>query len=288
MNKKSETKSVLITGASSGIGREIALKLAKSGWKVFAGVRNKIDKTELEALNNNIIGVYIDVTNSAGIEKAFWYVMKNTHRLDVLINNAGIVTAGPMEYLPVGKIKEQFNVNSFGPVAVTQQFMPLLTNSKVINISSMAATGIFPYIAPYCASKRAMEILMNNLGIENKDNIKVVFVRPAAIKTPIWNKSAKFATEIFNDFSDVAKKKYENDFKMLSDNVLVNNKTGIDPIAVVDKIIDIIKTENPKPVYTVGMKAFWTEVLSKCSYSFINKGVRWKLRKLLNAAAKNK
>ena len=152
---KNKVQTIFITGASSGIGKEIAKTLAEKGHKVFAGVRRKVDKTELEALNKNIIAVYIDVVNSSSIDKAFWYVLKNTDKIDVLINNAGIATAGPFEAIEVSKIKEQFDVNTFAPISVVQKFLPLLHGGKIINMSSMAASGIFPYISPYCASKRA-------------------------------------------------------------------------------------------------------------------------------------
>ena len=90
-----------------------------------------------------------------------------------MINNAGIVIAGPIELLDIKKLKEQFDVNTFGAIAVTQKFLPLLKDGKIINISSMASHGLFPYISPYCASKRAMDILFNSFALENKDNIKV-------------------------------------------------------------------------------------------------------------------
>ena len=141
-------KTIFITGASSGIGRDIAYTLAKRGYKVFAGIRRKIDKQELESLNGNIVGVYIDVTSQSSIDKAFWFVMKNTNKIDVLINNAGIVAAGPVECVSYSSIKEQFNVNTFGPILVVQKFMPLLSGGKVINISSMASYAIFPFISP--------------------------------------------------------------------------------------------------------------------------------------------
>ena len=97
-------RTILITGASSGIGRQIAKTLAEKGHKVFAGVRKKSDKIQLEKLNKNITGVYIDVTKSSSIDKAFWFIIKNTDKIDVLINSAGIAVAGPVEGLTVENI----------------------------------------------------------------------------------------------------------------------------------------------------------------------------------------
>ncbi|MBQ8887257.1 MAG: SDR family oxidoreductase [Candidatus Gastranaerophilales bacterium] len=254
MNNKNK-KIILITGTSSGIGRETAVRLAKEGHKVFAGVRRKVDKQELEKLNPNITGVYIDITNPASIDKAFWFVLKNTKKLDVLINNAGIVIAGPIELLDIKKLKEQFDVNTFGAIAVTQKFMPLLKDGKVINISSMASHGTFPYISPYCASKRAMDILFNSFALENKDNIKVISIKPASIKTPIWNKSVKKAHENLSTINDAAIGKYYNEISYLERNALQNNKKGIEIYKVVDKILEVISKKNPKSTYNVGLKA---------------------------------
>ncbi len=278
---KKQNKTIFITGASSGIGRDIAYSLAKLGYKVFAGVRRKVDKQELEGLNSNITGVYIDVTNSASIEKAFWFVMKNADKIDVLINNAGIVCAGPVECLPVAKIKEQFEVNTFGPVMVTQRFVPLLHGSKVINISSMAASGIFPYISMYCASKRAMDIIFNSFSLENKDNIKVISVKPASIKTPIWNKSVGKARETFSDISDVNKQKYGKVLLSLEKNALNNNTNGIEARKVTNTIIRIIKSNNPKTSYNVGFAACIADIFSKLPQGFVNEIVKLKLKNLM-------
>ena len=261
--KEKNKKIILITGSSSGIGRETAIRLAKEGHKVFAGVRRKVDKQELEKLNPNITGVYIDITNPASIDKAFWFVLKNTKKLDVLINNAGIVIAGPIELLDVKKLKEQFDVNTFGAIAVTQKFMPLLKNGKVINISSMASHGIFPYISPYCASKRAMDILFNSFALENKDNIKVISIKPASIKTPIWNKSVKKAHENLSTINDAAVGKYYNEISYLERNALQNNKKGIEIYKVVDKILEVINKKNPKSTYNVGFKANLFDLFNK-------------------------
>lgn len=276
--KNNKNKVILITGTSSGIGRETAVRLAKEGHKVFAGVRRKVDKQELEKLNSNITGVYIDITNPASIDKAFWFVLKNTKKLDVLINNAGIVMAGPVELLELKKLKEQFDVNTFGAIAVTQKFLPLLKDGKIINISSMASYGIFPFISPYCASKRAMDILFNSFALENKDNIKVISIKPAAIKTPIWNKSIKKAHENLETINDAAKSKYFKEMSFLERNAFENNTKGIEIYKVVDKILEVINKKNPKSTYNVGFKANLVEFFSKLPQWFINFIIKIKLK----------
>lgn len=278
MRKKSFT--VLITGASSGIGREIAIRLAKEGHKVFAGIRRKIDKTEIEKLSSNIKGVYIDVSNQASIDKAFWFVIKNTDKIDVLINNAGIVVAGPVEFIQVKKLREQFEINTFGAVAVAQKFLPLLAGGKIINISSMASSGLFPFISPYCASKRALDILFNSFALENKNNIKVISIKPAAIKTPIWNKSVKNSKKMFDGAENIAKEKYSKELQYLEKNALNNNVTGIEPYVVVDKVIDVINSKNPKSSYNVGLKASFVEFISKFPQDIVNKLVYIGLNKI--------
>ena len=277
---KKETKTIFITGASSGIGRETAFRLAKEGHKVFAGVRRKIDKEELEKLDKNITSVYIDVTNASSIDKAFWFIIKKADKLDVLINNAGIAVAGAMEFLPVKKLKEQFEVNTFGAVQVAQKFMPFLKNGLIINISSMSASGIFPYIAPYCASKRAADILFNSLMLENKDNIKVVSVKPASIKTPIWNKSVKEAKNSFESLNEAAKMKYQKEFNYLEKNALNNNKGALEISKVVNVILKIISEKNPKPSYNVGKAAILADIISRLPLCIVNFLIKIKLKKI--------
>ncbi len=270
---------VLITGSSSGIGREIAIRLAKEGYKVFAGIRRKIDKEELESLSENIKGVYLDIANVSSIEKAFWYVAKNTDKIDVLINNAGIANAGPVELLDIKKIKEQFDVNTFGAVALVQKFMPLLHNSRIINISSMASYGIFPYVSAYCASKRALDILFNSFALENKDNIKVISVKPSSVKTPIWNKSVKRAKEYFDTVPETQKEKYTSQFVSLQKQALENNTSAIDTFVVVDKIVKILKKKNPKSSYNIGKQAVFAEILSKLPSEILFKILRFALKR---------
>lgn len=267
---KNTKKIIFITGASSGIGRETAKLMAEKGHKVFAGVRRKADKESLEKLSKNIIPVYIDVTNFSSIDKAFWYIIKNTDKLDVLINNAGIAIGGPLEFLPIKAVKEQFDVNTFGALAVAQKFIPFLKNGKIINISSMASSGLFPFIAPYCASKSALDILFNCLMLENKDNIKVVSIKPASIKTPIWRKSLNLAKSNLENLNETAKEKYQKELLYLEKNILENSDKGINIKYVADKIIKIINEENPKPSYSVGLKSMLVQIIARFPLSITN------------------
>ena len=271
---KKNPQTILITGASSGLGRETAIRLAGEGHKVFAGVRRKIDKEEIERLSKNITGVYIDSTNHASIDKAYWFILKHTEKLDILINNAGIAIGSPVEFIDLKKLKEQFDINTFGAVAVTQKFLPMLKNGKIINISSMAASGIFPFVSAYCASKRALDILFNSLMLENKDNIKVISVKPSSVKTPIWNKSVKAARACYDELNDEAKNKYAKEMLMLSEKALENNEKALEPFVIVDKIVKIVNAKNPKPSYNVGLQAIAADFLSKLPLGLTNSIVK--------------
>lgn len=276
--KNKET--ILITGASSGIGRATAIKLAKEGYRVFAGVRKKVDKILLEELNPDITGVYIDITNPASIEKAFYFVSGKTDKIDVLINNAGIVVASPVELLTKEKFDEQFAVNTFGPINVAQRFLPLLKNGKIINISSMAASGIFPFVSAYCASKRALDIFFNSFALENKDNIKVVSVKPVAVRTPIWDKSVNSAQKFLNSQKMKKIEKYETELNALTKNATANNTKGISVDEVVNTVLKAVKSKNPKPSYNVGFQAFVADFVSKLPQGIINKLIKLKLNRL--------
>ncbi len=275
---KENKKTILITGASTGIGRAIAIRLAKEGYRVFAGIRKKVDKEEIESLDKNIKGVYLDVTNQGSIEKAFWYVIKNTDKIDVLINNAGIVEASPVECLNIKRLREQFEVNTFGALAVTQKFLPLLSGSRIINMSSDASTGLFPYISAYCASKRALDILFNSFFIENKDNIKVISIKPASIKTPIWNKSAKRARDYFDGINEAVRQKYEKDLLILEKNALENNTKGLEVYTVVDTVVKAINAKNPKASYNVGFDATLAQWVSKFPIELSNRLIKGRLK----------
>ena len=151
-------KVFVITGATSGIGRALCENFAQDAI-VFAGYRREAAQEELLDISDNVIPFYIDMTDCGSIAVAAEFIKSRAKNIDTLINVAGCVVAGAIENLDVHRIKEQFDVNTFSHLDFTQRLLPILEGGKIINISSMASFGIFPFVGPYCASKRALDIL---------------------------------------------------------------------------------------------------------------------------------
>ncbi len=189
------SRSVLISGCSTGIGRACAVELDRRGYRVFAGVRNDEDAAQLrQATSERLTPVMLDITRQEMISQAVDRVREATGEagLDALINNAGIVTAFPLEVLPIDELRRQFEVNVFGHLAVTQRCLGMLrqTRGRIVNISSTSAFVAAPYVGAYAASKHALEALTDALRVEQRHfGIKIALVEPGDVKTPIWQKS---------------------------------------------------------------------------------------------------
>lgn len=267
-------KTYVITGATSGIGEELVKHFAKEN-KVFAGYRNKDKLSKLQSISENITPFYIDYTNPETIQDAVNFIKEQTQKIDTLINAAGCVVAGAMENIPISEIRRQFDVNTFGSLELSQGLFPILENGRIINISSMSSFGIFPFVAPYCASKNALDILFNLLSIENKRNIKVISVKPGVIATPLWSKSIKENSDTIDKCVD-----YKREAKYLRINAINNEKRGLSPEKVVNKIIEIDEMKNPKPSYCVGFDAVAAAVASKLPKFLLNKIINYKVSKI--------
>ena len=199
-----KNKTYVITGATSGIGRELLNVLASDN-VVFAGYRNPAFEEELNSISSNVYPFYIDYLYPESIKPAADYILSKCSKIDTLINIAGCVVAGPIEKISIDEVKRQFDVNVFGHLEFSQSLLPNLTNGKIINVSSMASYGIFPFISPYCASKKCLDMLFTSLLIENKKNIKVVSIKPGVISTPLWNKSIEENSKYFDKYGDYSK-----------------------------------------------------------------------------------
>jgi NAD(P)-dependent dehydrogenase (short-subunit alcohol dehydrogenase family) len=192
---------VLITGASTGIGRATALRLAGSGWTVLAGVRKAADGEALKAAGGErIVPLELDVTDAAQIAAAVAKVDGRDGRgsLDALVNNAGIGFGGPLELVPIDDLRSQLEVNVLGPVALTQALLPALrrgsghgrASGRILFISSVGGRVAMAFTAPYAASKHAIEAIGDALRVElRSSNVQVALIEPGSVATPIWDKS---------------------------------------------------------------------------------------------------
>lgn len=267
-----KNKTYVITGATSGIGKALVEILSKDNI-VYAGFRSEKKGEELAKLSSNIKPFYVDYAKPETIKIAVEKIKSTCEKVDTLINIAGCVVAGPVETVSMDEVRRQFNVNTFGHVEFTQGLIELLNNGKIINISSMASFGIFPFISPYCASKRCLDMFFNSLLIENKRNIKVVSIKPGVICTPLWEKSVKENTECMADC-----KGYEKEMDFIANNARKNETKGLCTEKVVEKIIQIEKLKNPKLSYTIGNDAFFASLISKLPQNIVNSLVKFGLK----------
>ena len=263
-------KVYVITGATSGIGKAIVERLS-SGNTVFAGYRNEKYLPELSGATP----FFIDMEKTDTIEKAANFIKSKTDKIDTLINVPGCVVAGAMEQISVNEIRKQFEVNTFSHLDFSQKLLTLLRGGKIINISSMASFGIFPFVAPYCASKRALDILFNSLSIES--GVKVVSIKPGVIATPLWDKSIELNKNSIENCAG-----YEKEMKYMVSNARKNGEKGLDVQKVVDVILKADREINPKTSYTVGFDAKFAQMISKLPFDWQNELVKFGLKCKIN------
>lgn len=263
------TKTYIITGATSGIGKALIKILAQNNI-VFAGYRDKSKLEDLTSISANIYPFYIDYAKPETIKFAAEYLKSKCTKVDTLINMAGCVVAGPVEKIEMNEIRRQFDVNVFGHLEFTKELMEVLENSKIINVSSMASFGIFPYISPYCASKRCLDMFFNSLLIENKKNLQIISIKPGAIATPLWGKSIKENSKYLDNCVG-----YEKEMQFVIANARKNEQKGLSVDKVVAKIIKVDEMKSPKLSYTVGKDAFIAEMISKLPQSLVNRLVKF-------------
>ncbi len=193
---------VVITGASSGIGKAIAVRLAENGWTVFAGIRDENDGEKLRQEHASIRPIILDVTKADDIETSVATVEDHLGgaTLDGLINNAGIAQMGPLTVQPMEEIRAHFEVNVLGAVAMCQAFAPALGQDtdrrgkagRIVNITSLGGEIASPFLGAYTATKHAMESVTDTLRRElGMFGIDAIAVGPGAVKTPIWQKARK-------------------------------------------------------------------------------------------------
>lgn len=242
-------KSVLITGASTGIGLDAATALANKGFRVFAGVRSAVDQKKLSRISDKITPLILDVTNSTHIKAALEAVSASKPQSFSLVNNAGIAVAGPVEGLSVEDFRRQFEVNFFGLIEITKAFIPLIrrTKGRIVNMSSMSGISSSPFLGAYSASKYAVESLSDSLRWELAPfGVKVSIVEPGPIATPIWQKGMaagekKLTASLPADVRTV----YEPALAKFTKFIQVAEKTALPVNRVTDAVVTALTAKNP-------------------------------------------
>jgi NAD(P)-dependent dehydrogenase (short-subunit alcohol dehydrogenase family) len=256
-----ESGAVVVTGASTGIGRATAFYLDRKGYRVFAGVRKDEDAKSLqEESSERLSPIKIDVANADSIAAAKNYVEEAVGKdgLAGLVNNAGVGFGGPVEYIPLDDYRQSFEVNYFGQIAVTQAFLPLLRRAKgtIVNIASIGGRVASPFLSPYSGSKFALEALSDALRRELKPwGIEVVAVEPGSIATPIWEKAGETATAATAAMPAEGKRLYGAQIKRFRELLQKTASGGIPPEKVAEVIHKAISSDRPKPRYLVGIDA---------------------------------
>lgn len=250
---------VVVTGASKGIGRATALYLAARGWRVFAGVRKEADGEALKREAGwNLSPLLIDVGDEETVREATELVTAQTSALAGLVNNAGIAVAGPLEFLPLEAFREQLEVNVTGQLAVTQAFMPLLRRARgrVVMMSSIGGRISTPMQGPYHASKFALEALSDALRLELSPwGVRVVLVEPGTIATPIWETSLGRADGMMAAMPERARELYGEQYEATRQNALRTGRRGIPPERVAEVVEKALSVPKPQARYLVGRDA---------------------------------
>jgi NAD(P)-dependent dehydrogenase (short-subunit alcohol dehydrogenase family) len=263
----SMSSSVLITGASTGIGAACALALDQRGYRVFAGVRRAVDgETLRQQASAQFTPLLLDVTDAASIAEVARQLRGQVDggALAGLINNAGIAVAGPLEFVSPERLRQQFEVNVVGVLAITQALLPLLRRGpgRIVNISSVSGRLASPFVGPYCASKFALEALSDSLRVElNPWRIPVTVVEPGVINTPIWQKSLAANASVLEEMPAESRALYGREVAAMQQ--YARSAKGLAPEAVARVVVRALTAARPKTRYVVGIDARVGVLLSR-------------------------
>jgi NAD(P)-dependent dehydrogenase (short-subunit alcohol dehydrogenase family) len=246
---------VLVTGASSGIGEATALHLRELGFDAVAAVRKDEDAERLAA--RGLRTVKLDVTDVDSIAAAREEL--GDGQLAGLVNNAGVAVAAPLEFLPLDQLRHQLEVNLIGQLAVTQRFLPALraARGRIVNVSSIGGRVALPLVGAYHASKFALEAVSDTLRRELlTQGVDVIVIEPGGVKTPIWRKGDELATELTADLPPEGRRLYGSLIAAIrTQTTKIATETGIEPSVVAEAIGHALTAKRPRARYLVGRDA---------------------------------
>jgi len=267
----SDSRAVVITGTSSGIGRACALLLTRHGFTVFAGVRKLADGEALRRdAGENLLPLQIDVTDHEGVEAAARLTASTLHRsgqsLYALVNNAGIGVSAPLEFQPLEDIRRSFEVNVLGQIAVTQAFLPSLrqTRGRIVNICSVGDRIAIPFGGTLNGSKSAFAMMSEALRLELRPwGMHVVIVDPGAITTPAVDKTLGDPDAMLRRMSPEAERLYGKFFRGFVARAGERERNGSPPDVVANAVLSALEAARPHRRYVVGKGARMLATLPK-------------------------
>ena len=237
-------RSVLVTGASSGIGRATAERLRNRGWVVHASVRNAGEAPD------GTSELVFDVTDTTAIESA----ASGIESLDALVDNAGIAIASPLEFLPPDELTRQLDVNVVGQLRVLQAFLPMLRRSRgrIVLMGSIGGKSALPFIGAYAMSKFALEAMADALRLELAPfGVHVAILEPGTIATPIWTKRQR----VVDDFPPEAVELYGERLEKFRRLAAARSSRAVPPVEVARAVEHALTSPKPKTRYVVGPDA---------------------------------
>ncbi len=279
------TQLILITGASTGIGRATALELAAKGHTVLAGIRNQDAADELISASGGALEpVFLDIADTGSLDTfCSTYASRfEENGLQGLVNNAGLFGAGPLEYTSMEKWRKMFDVNVFGHVDLTQRLLPYVRKARgrIVFTSSASTRLALPLGGSYCGAKFAIEGIADSLRRElHSFGVKVSIVEPGAIETPMLNATKetyeRLADELQGDGADT----YRNVASGIAKAVAKFASQSTPPERIAKAILHALFSSNPKVRYFVGTDA---KILSTLAAITTDKVMDAILRKMFN------
>ena len=271
-------KNILIIGSTSELAQKTIEELKKdsndNNYRIFATSRHSAN-----LIDEKVTEFMLDVEH----EQDFIHLKEKFQNIefDTIINFTGIAVAGAVVELSELQLKKQFEVNLLGLLRIIKYFCPNLSEKgKLINVSSMASYGTFPFISPYCMSKASADILLNAYSIES--NRKVVSIRPGAVATKFWESSIELNKTCLEE------KSFKEEKEFLKENANKNSLHAKNPIYVAKKIASIIKKKNPKPVYNIGFDSKCAKLSRFLPQGLINSIIKKALKIKLKNYGKQK
>jgi NAD(P)-dependent dehydrogenase (short-subunit alcohol dehydrogenase family) len=262
-------RTVVVTGASTGIGEATVRELDRRGFRVWATVRREADAVRLEQDYEGRVRVLrLDITDDRAVRDA-GEVVSAEGPLHGLVNNAGVALPGPLEFLPLDAFRRQLEVNLVGQLAVTQAMLPALRagSGRVVVVGSIGGRIAGPMIGAYHASKFGLVGLTDTLRAELAPwGLRVVLVEPGAIATSIWERGAASGDEVLAQMPARALELYAAQIRQARQSSARSAGAGLPPAAVAQVIARALTESRPRPRYLVGRDAGIASIVARLPF----------------------